>query len=202
MILNSYIKPEGVKAALTQLEEAPYFLEQVDLQDSATTKRKTYSFGYNYFSLLENNRNFTLIPTYLQTLCQQCIDSFPKELALGEAQDYKNAIVSFYEPGYSLEPHYDVDVDQYTEGKDVDFYFGENIIGVILVADSSGKLYFSQTDDDSKRLEAPKLFELEEKLGTTYLMAGKYRRKPYYHGVSKVDKLRISVSFRTIQFSS
>lgn len=201
MILNSHIRPEQVKAALIQLEEAPYFLEQVDLQDSITTKRKTYSFGYNYFSLLENNRNFTHIPTYLQTLCQQCIDSFPKEHALGNAQDYKNAIVSFYEPGYSLEPHYDVDVDQYTEGKDVDFYFGENIIGVVLVADHSGKLYFAKAVDDSKRLESSKIFELNEQTGTTYLMTGKYRRKPYYHGVSKVDKLRISVSFRTIQFS-
>ena len=202
MMPISQISSKQVQNVLEKLEGAPYFLEQLNIQNSEKTSRKTYSFGYNYFSLLEKNRNYTLIPNYLYELCQACIDSFPKEMNLGNAHDYKNAIVSFFEPGYCLEPHYDADVDRYSEGKMVDFHFGEHILGVILEADSRGKLYIVKTDNEAQRFNAKKILELDEKVGTTYLMTGAYRHKPYYHGVSLVSRFRVSVTFRTINFDS
>ena len=201
MIPNSQIDLTLVKKTLGHLNHAPYFLEQLNLQETEITHRKTYSFGYNYFSLIEDNKKFTHIPSYLKELCQACLDSFPKEYELGKADDYLNVIVSIYEPGYQLEPHVDVDTDQYTEGKKVDFHFSENIVGVVLKPDTSGKLYMVKADDESQRLTAPKIFELDEKAGTSYLMSGEGRHKPYYHGVSKVNDLRVSVTFRQVIFS-
>jgi hypothetical protein len=45
------------------------------------------------------------------------------------------------------------------------------------------------------------LNHLNEEVGTVYLLNGKYRRQPYFHGVSKVKDLRISVTFRSVIFN-
>jgi hypothetical protein len=44
------------------------------------------------------------------------------------------------------------------------------------------------------------MLELDETKGLGFLLTGKLRYKPYYHGVSKVKKQRISVTFRTVEF--
>ncbi len=198
MLPSSHISPMLVQKTLASLNQAPYFLEQLNSQETPTTHRKTYSFGYNYFSMTDENFFFTHIPDYLTELCQACIDSFPKEYALGKGSDYQNVIVSFYEAGYQLEPHVDVDSDRFAEGRPVQFHFGENIIGVVLESDPTGKLYVVKSKNEALRFKAKKVFELDEKSGVNYLMRGVYRHKPYYHGVSKVSRSRISVTFRSV----
>jgi len=171
-------------------------------QDTASTLRETVLYGYDYFSLEENNQTFTLIPDYIQTLCQACIDAFGNQHCLGEAQDYKNIIISLFKPGYQLEAHTDVaSGDQFSDNtiqKPANFYFGDRIIGVILEVDEEGRFYLLESDSDTYPVKGRLLFELDEKQGLTYLICDRFRRRPFYHGVSKVKRFRMSVTFRTV----
>ncbi len=161
------------------------------LQNTTNTLRETYNFGYDYFSMTNGDYSTTEIPSFLTDLCQQCIESFA-DSKLGNYQEYNNVIVSIYAAGYHLEPHVDVDInDQTTDGKKVDFYFGENVLGVVLVPDVEGKFFIAEASSDAKS-------SLDEEAGTVFLLQGKYRRHPYLHGVSKVKNQRISVTFRTV----
>ncbi|HSW70591.1 MAG TPA: 2OG-Fe(II) oxygenase, partial [Gammaproteobacteria bacterium] len=161
------------------------------------TQRDTFQFGYDYFSMAKDDFSMVPIPSYLRDLCQACISAFGKQYELGAAEDYENVMVSRYRPGYQLEPHMDVDVsDQFTDGKKVNFYFGETVLGVVLQPDLDGKLFVIDAEIHDK-LSSP-VFFLNEQMGTAYLLNGKYRRHPYLHGVSKVRDHRISVTFRTV----
>lgn len=171
----------------------------IHFQDTGLTVRKTCSFGYDFFSLIDNDKTFVEIPLYLQELCRSCIDAFPANFNLGNAQNYLNVIVSFYNPGYVLEPHFDVDFsDRFIHDKHVDFYFGENVMGVILQADSQGRFYLLKSENNLQ--DRIPIVELNEDAGTVFLLQGVTRRKPYYHGVSLVAHSRISVTFRTVSF--
>jgi hypothetical protein len=171
------------------------------LQNTNATLRETYNFGYDYFAMTRGDYSSTEIPNFLTDLCQHCIGSFGNPNHLGNYQEYNNVIVSMYYEGYCLEPHVDVDInDQITDGQKVDFYFGENVLGVVLVADSEGKFYISE--DSSENYPNKSIFSyLDEEEGTVFLLQGKYRRYPYLHGVSKVKNKRISVTFRTVYFN-
>ena len=189
MLPISKINPVFAKEILAEIENNPHLLK---LQDTAKTKRKTCSFGYDYFTLLDGDKTFTPIPYYLEKLCKISIASFPEKYNLGDYKNYLNVIVSFYENGYQLEPHIDVDMtDRFSDGKKTDFYFGEHVIGVVLQADETGRFYISKEDE---------VMEVDEAVGTTFLLTGELRRKPYYHGVNVVTHSRISVTFRTVMF--
>jgi hypothetical protein len=165
-------------------------------QNTQHTLRETFNFGYDYFSMADGDHTKTAIPDYLKELCQYCIDAFGEQHQLDDHQKYENVIVSIYHAGYCLEPHMDVDIsDNITDGKEVDFYFGENVLGVILQPDIEGKFFITETNNMSE------LNHLNEEVGTVYLLNGKYRRQPYFHGVSKVKDLRISVTFRSVIFN-
>ena len=134
-------------------------------------------------------------------LCEASIDAFGSSYKLGKAEDYLNVIVSVYHKDYQLEPHVDVDFsDRITDGKHVDFCFGETVIGVVLRPDSKGQFYIIESSAKNPQLDLKHAIRLDEKLGTAFLLTGALRRKPYYHGVSPVESLRISVTFRTVQF--
>lgn len=169
-------------------------------QNNEFTERETLTFGYDYFSLVDGDNSFTPIPDYITELCQHCCAAFDTSSTLPSYKDYLNVIVSIYRSGYQLEPHIDVDVSELTtDGKPVDFYFGEHVLGVILHPDDEGKLYMVESETDPK-IETEPFYVLDEKLGTAFLINGLLRRKPYFHGVSKVKDLRISVTFRTVTF--
>lgn len=171
------------------------------LENTKSTLRETYNFGYDYFAMTSGDHSATEIPSFLADLCQHCIESFANSNYLGNCQEYNNVIVSMYYAGYHLEPHIDVDVnDQMTDGKKVDFYFGENVLGVVLVPDVEGKFFISEASSDISP-NKPILSSLDEEAGTVFLLQGKYRRHPYLHGVSKVKNKRISVTFRTVYFN-
>jgi hypothetical protein len=198
MLSTSQIDSTIVKNVLLQLNSDPSS-GAINFQNDDLTIRKTRSFGYDFFSLINNNKKFVQIPLYLKELCRLCIHSFPADFNLGNPQDYLNIIVSFYHSGYLLEPHFDVDFsDRFVDGKQADFYFGENVIGVILQADSHGRFYILKSENDLQ--DRINIMELNEEVGTVFLLQGDLRRKPYYHGVSQVMHSRISVTFRTVSF--
>lgn len=154
------------------------------------THRLTYNFGYDYFQMRESDYTYVPIPPYLADLCRECLEALGMEAT--SAKDYDNIIVSYYKAGDRLEPHFDVDISwPVTGGQPVNFYFGEDVIGVVLEPDAAGRFYL--LDPNGQVLE-----ELDEKAGMVFLLSGEVRRQPYRHGVSVVQESRVSVTFRTV----
>lgn len=172
-----------------------------------TTRRDTLSFGYDYFDMQGAEWPFTPIPDYMVDLCRACIHSFAGQpFELGQAEDYQNVIISMYKQGRKLEPHADVSVgDKFSDpstGRLANFYFGENILGVVLETDETGRLYFVKSDEGVYPIKGERCFELNEHPGLTYVLRDEGRYHPYYHGVSPVSNSRISVTFRTVHFTA
>lgn len=163
------------------------------LQDDGRTKRGTIEYGYSFFALESCDRSFRSIPSFFQDLGEIVC----KELG-HFAPQFTNVILSVYNEGFHLEPHEDVN-DQMEEKRC--YYFGNQVYGIVIEADSIGHLYFVK--DEVNRippLDLPKIFEVKEEDGTVYCLTGDYRKFPYFHGVSKVGNKRISVTFRTVEF--
>lgn len=200
MIPTAKIDQQQIDPVIVQLDHYKN-VATPNLENTKTTLRETYNFGYNYFAMRHGDYSATEIPHFLKNLCQHCIQSFPDSQDLGHSQEYNNVIVSIYDAGYCLEPHIDVDIhDQMTDGKKVDFYFGENVLGVVLVPDVEGKFFISEASSDIHSCKS-RISSLNETAGTVFLLQGKYRRHPYLHGVSHVKNKRISVTFRTVYFN-
>lgn len=180
-----------VKQLNAQLAASGLLREQSD----DYTVRDTLAFGYDYFALLEGDQAFTPIPAYLEKLCHACIEALGPGYQLGAAQDYSNVIVSIYREGYRLQPHVDVDPSE-----NMNFYFGDQVIGVVLECDQAGRFYLVQGESEADTAGKPPLWTLAETPGMVFLLEGMARRKPYFHGVTRVNKLRISVTFRTVIF--
>jgi hypothetical protein len=199
MIPTAKLDQQTVNQVITHLNHYKKHTK-AQLQNTTNTLRETYNFGYDYFAMTNSDYSTTEIPSFLTELCQRCIEFFA-DSNLEKYQEYNNVIVSMYYAGYQLEPHIDVDLnDQITDGKKVDFYFGESVLGVVLVPDIEGKFYISEASSDNNPSK-PMFKALEEEQGTVFLLQGKYRRYPYLHGVSKVKNKRISVTFRTVYFN-
>lgn len=169
-------------------------LEQdVVVQNDGRTRRGTREYGYSYFRL--ENKNYTLapIPDFLQSLGEKVCEE------LGYAPHYfNNVILSFYEKGYFLEPHEDVN-DSMPNLKG--YFFDENVFGIVVEADETGHLYFVKDEVNRiPQLNLKPVYELEEKNGTVYCLCGPFRKFPFFHGVTKVSNRRISVTFRTVNF--
>lgn len=169
-------------------------------QHNHRTKRQTLNFGYDFVKLRLGDKRFTPIPLSLQTLCEDAVRSLQRKVdhPLPSAEAFKNCIISIYKHGDKLEPHIDTDrpgLDKYG------FCFGDDIIGVILEADRNGKFYIQEAPANSRRphFDAARAFILPEQDGTAFLLNGEARRSPYFHGVSPVDKRRISVTFRSVE---
>ena len=163
----------------------------LSLQSDKRTRRKTNEYGYSFFKMTQGDLTYTPPPAFLIDLGNKVC----KALDL-PPQNFSNFIVSLYEPGLHLEPHVDIDLSQSEYG----FYFSEQVFGIIMEPDSTGHLQFIYYDgkDAPPPLNLKPLLVLEEEAGTVYLLQGKYRHAPYFHGVSKVSNHRISVTFRTV----
>lgn len=163
-------------------------------QDTRYTTRRTVNFGYSYFKMMEGDKSFTPIPSPLV----QCLSHAIRKLcsitpiAYQNAEAYTNCIVSWYGPGYQLEPHIDVDV---ADGQG--FGFGDEIIGIVLQSDPKGK-FFLQKADSLPQYDAINAHLIAEQNGTVFALKGTHRRAPWYHGVSPVQSERISLTFRTV----
>lgn len=174
------------------------------LQESEHTHRKIINLGYDYFKLADGDRTFQAIPPMFYDLLQKALDQL-KDIADIEvigATAYLNCIISDYQPGDNLEPHIDVDITkQRTLGKDVDFFFGDEVIGIVLECDDTGKFFIQESLNGERPLTfEPHGQKVNETDGTTFVLKGTVRRFPYYHGVTPVKNRRLSLTFRTVNF--
>jgi len=177
-------------------EFMPFILNEVEKefqnQDDSRTKRNTREYGYSFFKMENNNFDYASPPLFFQKLGEHICEAFghPKV-------EFTNIILSVYESGYYLEPHVDVnDKDRYG---DAQFYFGEQVYGLIVEADETGHLYFVEWHDGLKPpLDLAPVYTVNEEPGSIFCLEGGFRKSPYFHGVSNVSQKRISITFRTV----
>ena len=187
--INAYF----ISQARTMLEAQVLGSLEGELQNTNGTQRRTYNFGYSYVRMKTGDRSFTPVPIFLIDLCNHAIKELSKIAGknLPTADAFNNCIVSVYERGFKLQPHIDVDQAQTTSnGGKYNFYFGDEIIGVVLQADENGRLYLIDNKGDPR--------PIPERDGTAFLLSGPERRSP--HGVSPISSRRISATFRTVHF--
>lgn len=181
----------------TQLAEeilerfCPLILEELEkevkVQDNGRTLRATCEYGYSFFKMKQGDFSYRDPPQYLVELGNHVAEALGDEPPL-----FSNYIISYYGPGYYLKPHIDIAVE---DSSDYDFYFGENVYGLILEADKEGHLYIAHKNEEEK-LES--IYEVNEERGTVFCLKGRYRHAPFLHGVKKVANSRISITFRSV----
>ena len=188
--INSTIVATTLAKVMADLEDESYWHQQADHR----TQRITRQYGYDYFKLEEGDFSKMPIPSYLQLLG----DKVSK--ALGEPRpDFSNVIVSLYQPGFSLEPHEDTNI---LMAEDKGYYFDDRVYGVVLQADPQGHLYFVYDETcEIPELDTPHILDVEESPGLCFCLQGKFRQRPYFHGVSQVANQRVSVTFRKVVLS-
>ena len=105
-------------------------------------------------------------------------------------------ILSYYGPGFHLEPHVDVNIDNRENDP---FYFNEKVYGIVIEPDEEGNLYFVKWDEEGlPPLGLEPVYNLSEKVGSVFCLEGPFRHQPYFHGVSDIKNRRISITFRTV----
>ena len=166
---------------------------EISEQDTERTHRGTREYGYHYFKLEEGDFSFSPLPGFLNDLGREVC------LGLGHGtRDFTNVILSVYEEGFHLEPHIDTDFSDLPKKK---YCYGEHVYGLILEADPTGRLYFIRDDVNLiPSLDLSPFYSVAEKPGGIFCLNGALRRTPYFHGVSKVSRRRISITFRTVHF--
>lgn len=198
------ISAEEIGRVLDDLSAYFFNTKSISRQESEHTSRTTYNFGYNYFKMQDGDYTFVEIPEFLIDLCKEIIKKFQQSLniTLPDYSLFKNVIVSIYQTGDQLEPHIDVDATKpETTKKPVDFFFGDDVLGVILESDINGHFYLQESSCDLKPLyDSKRAIHLKEEEGMAFLLNGIARREPYYHGVSPVQNKRISITYRTVVF--
>lgn len=163
------------------------------LQNDGRTRRCTREYGYSFFDLENGGRTFTPAPKFFYALGKKICKK------LGHPpQTFTNIILSLYEEGFSLEPHVDINATDHS-GKN--YYFDENVYGIIIEADPTGHLYFVRDDVNMiPPLDLEPIYSLKEQQGTIFCLQGMYRKAPYFHGVTRVSHRRISITFRNVLF--
>lgn len=176
----------------------PLIMEEVKKefahQNDARTRRDTREYGYSFFKMENGDFSYTPPPEFLNFLGSEICQ------ALGHPpQKFTNIILSFYEKGFHLEPHFDTNSSDPHKG----YFFDENVYGIIIETDPTGHLYFIRDDVSLvPQLDHEHEYFLEEKPGTIFCLQGKYRKIPFFHGVTHVSKRRISITFRTVVIES
>jgi hypothetical protein len=143
----------------------------VQRQETAQTIRTTYEFGYNYMAMKRGDFSFTQIPLFLKNLCAETIQAFNSagQNSLPSPEDFTNYIISIYQPGFKLQPHVDDHATKMRSKGKSGYYFGDDVIGVVLKADTQGALYFIESpDDDDPVYDATRAPPLQERDGMAF----------------------------------
>lgn len=163
----------------------------LSLQNDERTLRGTLEYGYSFFKMEKGDFTYTAVPDFLRILGNEICESLNHS-----PQQFTNVIISVYAEGFHLEPHIDINADHTDHG----YYFDDNVYGIIIEADETGALYFVYHDDPANipPLNLNPIYTLHEQPGMVFCLQGDYRKAPYCHGVSRVSKRRLSITFRNV----
>lgn len=167
------------------------------VQSTAHTSRLTLNFGYSYDLLKKGDRRFVDLPAAFKAARDAAYRQLSAEMPdINAAEDFNNCILSVYGAGDKLEPHVDA---VHREGRS--FYFGDTVLGVVLIADRSGRFFLQKDDLKRPEYNSREAFHLTEQAGSCFILNGENRKAPIYHGVSEVSEKRVSLTFRTVEFA-
>ncbi len=184
-----------------EIEALLEFLKQEDRyawkESDGSISRYTINYGWNYVGMEKDDYHFIEIPPLLQEIRQKLRESFSPDFQNIDAADvFDNIIVTFYEAGQYLIPHYDADNSKNPLTKR-NFYFEEPILGLVVEADPSiGFSFFYHDGTGRPKLTSKPIYKVSEVDGSTFLIQGACRYAPYFHAIPPAQKLRISITIR------
>lgn len=172
-------------------------------QQTSTTNRVTLDYGYSFPAMRQGHLERHIPPQALTMLYNEIaarLKADHPDLAI--ADNFDNCIISTFSQGHKVELHVDAnDAQKNRERGGLAFEFGDVIIGVVLRADTRGRLYFQHSEDGKPEFDPEKAIYINEEDGLIYCMQGDVRHEPWYHGVSDIADERISLTFRTVRFT-
>jgi hypothetical protein len=155
--------------------------------------RETIEFGVVYHQLEENIRVEVPMLECVAKVRSVLHEKFRDKIAEGSRpEDFNNCIVSIYKAGDGMVPHVDRAVMVARDGRERNYYFGDSVLGLILVPDTREGLYFMNPETGEKIV-------LKEEKGTAFLFQGALRQK-WQHGLDPIATSRISMTFRKVNF--
>ncbi len=155
--------------------------------------RETIEFGIVYRQLEEEKIVENPMPAWITKIRQTIFEKFRDQIQEGsQSEEFNNCIVSFYKAGDGMVPHIDRAIIGAKDGRERSYYFGDSILGLILVPDTQQGLYFLNPTGNER-------ISLKEEKGMAFLFQGELRQK-WKHGLDTVEKNRISMTFRTVKF--
>jgi hypothetical protein len=160
---------------------------------TAKLYRETIEFGVIYHQLEEDKRVEVPMLESVAKVRHVLHERFRDKIAEGSRpEDFDNCIVSIYKAGGGMVPHVDRAVTGAKDGRARKYYFGDSILGLILVPDTRESIYFTNPETGEK------IFLKEEK-GTAFLFQGALRQK-WKHALDPIATSRVSVTFRKVNF--
>uniref|UniRef100_A0A7S4G1S8 Fe2OG dioxygenase domain-containing protein n=1 Tax=Eutreptiella gymnastica TaxID=73025 RepID=A0A7S4G1S8_9EUGL len=188
-----------VASALQCIESLPTY-SWGKAEGAGSLSRKTINFGWDFVGLERGEKTWIEFPEEIATLRDAVVAALAPH-APGPGAQYDNVIVSIYGPGEGLQAHFDRD-ERADRGISRIYYFGEQVLGVVLVPDEEGHLQYQHHPAKGEKPppDSPVLFALPEEVGTCFCMQGQVRHWPYYHSVSAVAQKRVSLTIRTTHF--
>ena len=175
--------------------------------------RSTLNYGWDFVQLEKGERKWNEIPNVISKVQEEVFNVFAEKSTdskngfLNKPSDLDNIIVTYYDEGESIVPHFDR-----AEDPTKFYYFGDSVFGVVLQPDTSndtkqspGGIFWmkSTTSKGSLTMDqiAPEI-QPAEVPGMTFMMQNTIRNWPYYHGVIPVKTKRISITLRVTRFNS
>lgn len=192
-VLGAQVEPELVQKVLN-------FVNNQDgyqwLEDGRCT-RQTLNYGWNYVKMEKNIYEFEDIPPVLVELRDSLVSIFSTDLEEKTlSEQFDNIIVTIYNEGEFLVPHYDAD-DSPTPLTKRAFHFEEPIMGVVIEADPETTFTFYYHDKEGRpSFSDEPIYTVPETPGATFLIQGPCRHAPYFHAIPPASQKRISVTLR------
>jgi hypothetical protein len=154
--------------------------------------RETVEFGLIYHQLEAGKIVENPMPGCVVKIRQMLHQRFREKIQEGSRpEEFNNCIVNFYKTGDGMVPHIDRSVNGAKDGRERNYYFGDSILGLILVPDTRQSIYFSSPEGEK--------IVLKEEKGTAFLFQGEIRQK-WKHAVDPIETSRVSMTFRKVVF--
>lgn len=192
--LGNLVKGKIIEEVLDFIKTEDYYSWS---DPNGNITRKTYNFGWNYAAMECGVYTFRSIPSVLKEARRQIILAFGNQLPKFIIPEFfDNMILTVYNSGQYLIPHYDADqMDNPITKRN--FSFAEPIIGWVIQPDVESSLTFHHHPFEGRPgFDEPIYYKTPEVTGATFIMDKESRHFPYFHSIPPVQNTRISLTMR------
>ena len=186
-----------VLAAVASAEEGFHRWTEAD-----RPQRSTINYGWSFVALEKGEREWIAPPEAVLRLRGELFEIFHAASSdaaagrLAKPEDIDNIIITIYNKGDSIVPHYDR-----AEDPAKSYHFGDSVFGVVLQPSDTSEGIFWQRNDSCPgssltMADAAPEVQPKETKGFSFMMQSAMRNWPYYHGVIPASSRRISLTAR------